>query len=130
MGKEQDGNFGAYVSGFLLGGLVGAAVALLLAPQTGEETRALIGEKAIELKDQVDQKASETLTRAEQIAEEAKLRAEKLTEEAKVKASDIQKQGKEIIDTQKTKLEKAIEAGKEPLSTGQTEKKGTDPSKA
>ncbi len=54
MGKEQDGNFGAYVSGFLLGGLVGAAVALLLAPQTGEETRALIGEKH-ELKDQVDQ---------------------------------------------------------------------------
>ncbi|MBN1267130.1 MAG: YtxH domain-containing protein [Anaerolineales bacterium] len=108
MTKEKDGDFGAYVSGFLLGGLVGAAVALLLAPQSGEETRALIGDKAIELKDQVDQKATEAITRAEELAGEAKQ-----------KATALQQQGKEIIDTQKTKLEKAIEAGKDALASGE-----------
>ena len=34
------------VGSFLLGGLVGAGVALILAPRSGEETRALIAEKA------------------------------------------------------------------------------------
>ena len=34
----------AFISGFLLGGLVGAAVGLLLAPKSGAETRAGIAE--------------------------------------------------------------------------------------
>ncbi len=33
--------FGAFLVGFIVGGLSGAVVALLFAPQTGEETRAL-----------------------------------------------------------------------------------------
>lgn len=36
---------------FLLGAAVGAAVALLYAPQEGEATRRLIGEKAVDAKD-------------------------------------------------------------------------------
>lgn len=41
---------------FLLGAAVGAGVALLLAPTTGEEARKRIGEKARQLGDDVDQK--------------------------------------------------------------------------
>ncbi|MBN2678350.1 MAG: YtxH domain-containing protein, partial [Anaerolineaceae bacterium] len=33
-------DFGAFIVGFLAGGLAGAAVALLFAPQSGAETRA------------------------------------------------------------------------------------------
>jgi len=40
---------GEFMAGFLVGALVGAAAALLLAPQSGEETRTLIREKVIEL---------------------------------------------------------------------------------
>ena len=32
--SDKNGDFGAFVSGFLIGGLVGAAVALLFAPQS------------------------------------------------------------------------------------------------
>jgi gas vesicle protein len=39
---------------FLLGAAVGAGVALLLAPQSGEETRKLIGDRAKRLGDDVD----------------------------------------------------------------------------
>lgn len=39
---------------FLLGAAVGAGVALLLAPQSGEETRKKIGEGAKRLGDEVD----------------------------------------------------------------------------
>lgn len=37
------------IKSFILGGLVGAAIALLYAPRTGEETRALVADKADEL---------------------------------------------------------------------------------
>ena len=43
--------FGAFLVGFIVGGLTGAVVSLLFAPQSGEETRALIKDKSIELRD-------------------------------------------------------------------------------
>ena len=36
---QNDNDFSAFLAGFVVGGLVGAAVALILAPQSGEETR-------------------------------------------------------------------------------------------
>ncbi len=33
------GDFGAFLAGFVIGGLIGAATALILAPQSGQETR-------------------------------------------------------------------------------------------
>ena len=73
--SDRNGDFGAFVSGFVIGGLVGAAAALLLAPQSGEETRTLIRDKGIELKDQVEQTASDTRARAEELAKEARTKA-------------------------------------------------------
>ena len=39
------------LSGLLLGGLIGAGTALLFAPQAGEQTRAAIQNKTVELRD-------------------------------------------------------------------------------
>ncbi len=75
--------FGAFLVGFVVGGLTGAVVALLFAPQSGEETRALIKDKSIELRDRASQSAEEVLARAEAAAAEARTRAEELTKEAK-----------------------------------------------
>ena len=57
---QNSSDFGAFLAGFVIGGLVGAATALLLAPQSGEETRVFIKDKSIELKD----KAIETTEEA------------------------------------------------------------------
>ena len=65
--------FGAFLIGFVVGGLTGAAVALLLAPQSGEETRVYIKDRAIELADKASETAQtdshEVETRAGEVAE-------------------------------------------------------------
>ena len=99
--SERD-EFGAFLVGFIVGGLTGAVVALLFAPQSGEETRALIKDKSIELRDKAQVSAEEAYARAEQLAADARTRAEELTKEARVRAtelaSEVRTRGKEAID--------------------------------
>lgn len=109
---DRDGEFGAFISGFVIGGLVGAAVSLLLAPQSGEQTRTMIRDRSIELRDQVEQSAAEARARAEQMAEDARARATQLADDAKMRADEIQKRGQVVLEEQKSRIEKAVDAGK------------------
>lgn len=81
MSKRDE--FGTFAIGFLIGSLTAAVVALLFAPQSGEETRALIKEKSIELRDQAKQTAEEAMARAEAIASEARTRGDELARQLK-----------------------------------------------
>ena len=40
----KDTGFGSFLAGVVIGGLIGAAIGLLLAPQTGDELREQVGE--------------------------------------------------------------------------------------
>lgn len=40
----SDSGFGSFLAGVVIGGLIGAALGLILAPQTGEELREHVGE--------------------------------------------------------------------------------------
>jgi gas vesicle protein len=60
---ERNGHPGVVVAGILVGGLVGAGVALLTAPRSGEETRTLIREKGIELRERGAEVVDQTRTR-------------------------------------------------------------------
>jgi gas vesicle protein len=51
MARDDAGVAGTIVVSFVLGAITGAAVALLMAPATGEETRRRLGEKAREGRD-------------------------------------------------------------------------------
>jgi gas vesicle protein len=46
--SDNAGSGGAVAVAFMLGAITGAAVALLMAPASGEETRRVLGEKARE----------------------------------------------------------------------------------
>ena len=48
MARDDGGAAGTIITAFVLGALTGAAVALLMAPQSGEETRRILGDKARE----------------------------------------------------------------------------------
>ena len=45
---KQDSGAGTIITAFVLGALTGAAVALLVAPKSGEDTRRMLGERARE----------------------------------------------------------------------------------
>ena len=55
-----------FFAGLVIGGLVGAALAILLAPQSGEETRAQIRDKSLEFKDRAEEGVLEARQRAQQ----------------------------------------------------------------
>jgi len=103
---------GAFLAGFIVGGLVGAATALILAPQSGERTRTQIREKGIELRDRAEDLAEDTRVRAERLAEEARVRAEEAAEEARRRADELQQRGRQVYQEQRTRLTGAVEEGK------------------
>jgi gas vesicle protein len=87
---SDEGKGAEFLAGLLIGGLVGAAAALLLAPQPGDRTREELREKGIELKERVIE----------------------LSEEARKVAEDLQTESRSIVDEQKSRLGEAIQEGK------------------
>jgi gas vesicle protein len=138
---DQDNEFGAFLSGFIIGGLVGAAVSLLLAPQSGEETRTIIRDKSIELRDKATETAEEARTRAEKGLEDARARADQAVEDvrhradelanlSKERASELRERSQVLLDEQKARIETAIEDAKtaaQKARTGKGENNEPDP---
>lgn len=60
MARDDSGSSAVVLMSFLLGAVTGAAVALLYAPQSGEETRRLLGDKAREGKDLANEAARQS----------------------------------------------------------------------
>ncbi len=104
---ERD-DFGAFVIGFIVGAVSGAVTALLLAPQSGAETRTYIKERAIELGDTASKTLNETYEQAQVSANDAVKRAEGVLKEAKKRATELADLGKNAYEEQKSKLTGAI----------------------
>jgi gas vesicle protein len=56
---RDDSAAGTVIVAFLLGAVTGAAVALLMAPTTGEEMRRMVGQKAREGRDRASEAAQQ-----------------------------------------------------------------------
>lgn len=92
MRHEEEGySAGSVLLSFLLGGLVGAGVALLLAPRSGKETREQIKEFADDVRD----------------------RAEDYVHQVKGKVTSSFDRGKDFFQEKKSIITTAVEAGKE-----------------
>lgn len=117
--------FGAFLVGFVVGGLTGAVVSLLFAPQSGEETRALIKDKSIELRDKAQVTGEEALARAEALAADARQRAEELTKEARTRATELASEVRErtgqLTSEVRERGKSAIEAVRKTAKKGDGE---------
>lgn len=96
---------------FLTGALLGAATALLLTPRTGKETRKLLVDYGVNLKESLPedlrQKAEATIERGRHLIEQG--------QEMIMRGNDIINEGKEYIDEKKRALNEAIEAGRRAM---------------
>jgi gas vesicle protein len=61
----RDSGFGSFLAGLVIGGLVGAAIGLLLAPRAGEDMREQVGEFVGEKRAAFDEAISEGRAAAE-----------------------------------------------------------------
>ncbi|MHB0939383.1 MAG: YtxH domain-containing protein [Armatimonadota bacterium] len=61
-----------FLVGVLLGSVVGAAIGLLLAPQSGEETREVISESARDIRDKVKEGSRQVLESSRDLIEQGK----------------------------------------------------------
>ncbi len=120
--SNRDNSFAAFLAGLFAGGIVGAAAALLFAPQTGEETRAQIQQKSIELRDQATRLADET-------SAQAKERLEKAAEELRKRAAELEERANELQERAKKLMEEAQEQAQSAVSKmrkGQAQPGDTD----
>lgn len=112
---ERD-EFGAFLIGFIIGGLTGAAVSLLLAPQSGEETREYLRERAIELRDKAAETAQTTYSNVESTAGQVRGRAGEIAQRARSSAEELGQRGKVVLEEQAHRISdrvQTIRSGKE-----------------
>ncbi len=88
---------GSVALAFLMGGAVGAGLALLITPRSGPETRKI-------LKGQASAAREEALKVADKVADEVREKTVELIEKSK-----------EVVEAKKAVLESALEAGKEAM---------------
>ncbi len=69
---------GKFVAGFLVGGAVGGILGILLAPQSGEETRGLISEKSQELYNDTEESLKELQCKANTVIDDIQQKGDEL----------------------------------------------------
>lgn len=101
--SDNRSEFGAFMAGFVIGGLVGAATALILAPQSGSETRAQIASRGDELWQAGEQqfldyrdKAGTAVTQAQEKVQET--------------SGQVQERARIVLDEGKSMLQKETKA--------------------
>jgi gas vesicle protein len=94
--------------GMLVGGLAGAVTMLLMAPQSGVETRMQIQEKGIELRD----RTSEIV---EDVMAQVRLDMNKFNADGRQKASELLEQGQSLVVEQLDHVSEAALAGKKAI---------------
>jgi len=97
-----------FVAGILIGGLAGAATALLLAPQSGKRTRNQIQHKSLELRDQASDKLDEAM-------DQAHAASHQISSSVQKQAKKIQQRGQDVLDDQKERWSPLVEAGQKAV---------------
>ena len=93
MSDKDDGDFGSFLAGFVIGGLVGGAVALVLAPRSGAETRSQITGKGRDMVDASEERYHSAVDSAESYAHQVGERASQVGKDAEEQARIILDEG-------------------------------------
>jgi gas vesicle protein len=112
MSDQQQGGYGkGFLLGAVIGGAVGAVVALLFAPKSGRELRQDIADKGEELYN----KASDLLNKDEEpsmvedVYNEGKARAERIVTNARTQAESILSSAEQVLRDAKSRAQQIKE---------------------
>lgn len=89
--SENTGRVKPVLSGLLIGGVIGAATALLFAPRTGQETRSVIQNKTMELRDRTTEGVKDAVT-------QVKDKTRQVASSAIGKAKELTHRGADVLD--------------------------------
>lgn len=92
---------GAYTKGFVLGAIVGGAVgallALLFAPKSGRDLRRDIADKSEEIVDKASEFFTQTEQQSEDVLNEGKIRAERIVNSARAQAESLLSNAERVL---------------------------------
>ncbi len=106
--EYRRGNVFNVLLGTLIGGLAGAVAMLLLAPQSGEDTRMQIQKKGIELRNLTTEMVEDTVA-------QVRLNANKVTIGGREKMKELKQQGQELVVEQLDHVSEVAQAGKKAI---------------
>jgi len=108
--QHHNGNILGVLLGVLVGGLAGALTMLLLAPQSGQDTRMQIQEKGIELRDR-------TTGMMEDAMGQMRSNRDKITMNGRQKAKQLLQHGQVLVAHQLERVSEAAQAGKKAVES-------------
>jgi gas vesicle protein len=108
MGDDRDSGAAVLLS-FLLGGVTGAALALLYAPRSGRETREMLGEKLREGAERGRELKDQALEKGRVLKEQAVGKGRALLDDA----SEYVERKREAVEERKDRFTAAVEAGRQ-----------------
>lgn len=108
--QYHNNNFLSVLFSLLIGSLAGAVTMLLLAPQSGKETRTRIQEKGIELR-------ALTTEMVEDAMAQVRLDRNKLATGGRQKAKELLHQGQTLVVEQLDRVSDAAQAGKKAIQS-------------
>jgi gas vesicle protein len=106
--KSPTNNILNVLVGMLVGGLAGAVTMLLLAPQSGKDTRTQIRNKSVELRDRTNEIVEDTLA-------QVRSSVDKITLDGREKLNELKQHGQELAVEQLEHVSEAAKAGKKAI---------------
>jgi gas vesicle protein len=106
--RFHNNNMLGVLTGLLIGGLAGAVAMLLLAPQSGEETRIQIQKKGMELRDRTSGMMEDAMA-------QVRSNASKITIGGREKIKELKQHGQELAVEQLERVSEAAQAGKKAI---------------
>lgn len=97
--SEQNGRGNDFVIGAIVGGVVGAITALLLAPKSGKELRADLADKSCRVAEKTQEIASTVSNKTQELAGNVSVKTQELAKQVSGHADEWAHKAKEVIDT-------------------------------
>lgn len=113
---SEESNLGkGVIIGFIAGGALGAALALLYAPKSGKELRQEIKVKTDDYLGEAEKYIAEAKDKAIDLINEGKKKSEKIIKDARVKSEELLKDAEKVLEEARSKTDELVKTGKEKV---------------